>query len=99
MIKETLSGKHYKRELKFMLDNELSAVFLVRMIYESCHVFDVGFSTNASAYCLLAKQEIGKQLMNTLKQIDIEKFNKAEKTYLKIVKDSAEKQKKENENV
>lgn len=79
-----------------MLSNQLSAVFLVRMIYETCHVFDIGYQHNAGAYSLLAKQEIGKTLMNIAKEIDIDAFNKAEKDYLSIIERSRNEKEKEN---
>ena len=58
----------------------------------------LGFEPNETAYCLLAKQDVGKVLMNFAKKIDLEKFNLAEKEYNQMIKTSLQKSKEENNN-
>lgn len=91
-LNQTFNAKHYEKEMKFMLDNPLSRIFLFRLITESCHTFDIGFAHNASAYSLLAKQDIGKVLMLFAKEIDLDKFNQAEKEYYQMIKTSQQQQ-------
>lgn len=83
----------YEEEMRAMLATPKTRRFLFRLITEACHVFDVGFQTNAGAYCLMAKQDVGKTLMNFAKKIDLDKFNQAEKEYNQAIKNSRQKQK------
>lgn len=87
---------HLDREIKFILGSPLGRVFLWRLIYEICHTFDSEFQTNASAYVLLGKQQIGKRLLNALRAVNMEKTQLAEREYFELLEH--EKQQKENEN-
>ena len=62
-MKESPSQAHYRNALTRMLSEPDLRILLWRIIVEDCKVFEEGFSLNASAYCLLAKQEIGKRLL------------------------------------
>ena len=68
-----------------MLDSRTLRVFLWRLIVEDCKVFQEDFPTNASAYCLLAKQEIGKRLLADAKAIDPDAVFAAEREYMDLM--------------
>ena len=95
--KLTINGEHYRQEIKFMLKHKPGRIFLMRLITEGCHVFDVGFETNASAYALLSVQDLGKKLMNVAKEIDFEKFQLAEREYRELIDQSRQEQKKQED--
>jgi len=86
---KTLNAKSCENEIRFMLDDKRGRLFLWRLIVEACHVFDVGFQHNAAAYSLLAKQDIGKILLNAAREIDLEKIQLAEREYHKLLEESA----------
>ena len=73
--------QHYEDELRAMLSSPMTRIFLWRFIVEDCKVFTTDFALNASAYTLLAKQEIGKLLLADLKAIDPDMVFQAEKEY------------------
>jgi hypothetical protein len=75
------SQQHYDNALREVLSKSSLRVLLWRIIVEDCKVFVEDFPMNASAYCLLAKQEIGKRLLADLKARDIEAVHKAEQEY------------------
>lgn len=77
----THSQRHYDAALRKILSDEMLRIFLWRLIEEDCRVFQEGFPTNASAYCLLARQEIGKRLLADAKMRDPEAVFKAEQEY------------------
>ena len=77
----TPSQQHYDNALREVLSKSSLRVLLWRIIVEDCKVFVEDFPMNASAYCLLAKQEIGKRLLADLKVRDIEAVHKAEQEY------------------
>jgi hypothetical protein len=64
-----------------MLGDEDLRVFLWRLIVEDCRVFQEDFPTNASAYSLLAKQEIGKRILADAKLRNPEAVFRAEQEY------------------
>jgi len=76
-----MNQMHYKDELRTMLGSPVTRIFLWRLIVEDCHVFDVDFAFNASAYALLAKQSIGKRLLEDMKEISPELTLQAEMEY------------------
>lgn len=78
---ESPSQQHYRNALSCILANPLTRVFLWRLIVEDCKVFEEGFPMNASAYCLLAKQEIGKRLLADAKAVNPENVFRAEQEY------------------
>ena len=78
---KTLNQMHYEEEIRTMLGNPVTRVFLWRFIVEDCHVFDTDAPLNASAYALLAKQSIGKRLLADMKAISPELTFQAEKEY------------------
>lgn len=81
MMTESPSQQHYRNALVAMLNNPLTRVFLWRIIVEDCKVFEEGFPMNAAAYCLLAKQEIGKRLLADAKRVNPEALLRAEQEY------------------
>lgn len=81
MMRESPSQQHYRNALAVMLGNPATRVLLWRIIVEDCKVFEEGFAMNASAYCLLAKQEIGKRLLADAKRVDPDLVAAAEKEY------------------
>lgn len=93
----TPSQQHYDEALRTILHDETLRIFLWRLIEEDCRVFQEGFPTNASAYCLLAKQEIGKRLLADAKMRDPEAVFKAEKEYQELMaRDQAVKSTQDN---
>ena len=80
-MKESPSQAHYRNALTRMLSEPDLRILLWRIIVEDCKVFEEGFSLNASAYCLLAKQEIGKRLLADAKRVDADRVAEAEKEY------------------
>lgn len=75
------SQQQYHDALEDALSRTLTRVLLWRIIVEDCKVFEESFPMNAAAYCLLAKQEIGKRLLADLKAVDPEAVHKAEQEY------------------
>lgn len=86
---------HLDREIRFLLEHREGRVLLWRLVVELCHVFDSGYPHNAAAYSLLAKQEIGKLLLNLCREIDLEKTQQAEREYWELL-EKERKQRKEN---
>lgn len=78
---ESLNVQHYREELEMILKSPVLRVFFWRLIADECRVFQSGFALNASAYALLAKQEIGKRLLEDAKQVNAEAVFLAEKEY------------------
>lgn len=78
------SQQHYTNALEIMLSNPALRVFLWRLIVEDCKVFEEGFPMNAQAYCLLAKQEIGKRLLADAKAVSPDLVFQAEKEYKEL---------------
>ena len=77
----THSQKHYDEALRKILSDSTLRVFLWRVIVEDCKVFQEDFPTSDQAYCLLAKQEIGKRLLFDAKLRNPEAVFQAEKEY------------------
>lgn len=92
----SLNAQHYCEELALLLRSPVLRVFFWRLIVEDCRVFQSDFSLNASAYALLAKQEIGKRLLADAKQIDPEAVFLAEKEYGELQSQSLELTGKQN---
>ena len=82
----TPSQWHYRAALSRLLANKTLRIFLWRLIVEDCRVFQEDFPMNASAYSLLAKQEIGKRLLADAKAIDPNAVFAAEQEYLDLMK-------------
>lgn len=82
---ESPSQKHYREALAAMLENRLTRILLWRIIVEDCKVFEESFPMNASAYCLLAKQEIGKRLLADAKAVSPERVYEAEQEYRQLM--------------
>ena len=76
-----LNKQHYQDEIRVMLNSSVTRIFLWRLIVEDCKVFEADFAMNASAYALLAKQEIGKRLLEDMKRISPELTFQAETEY------------------
>ena len=77
----TISQQQYHDALEEMLRSTNLRVLLWRIIVEDCKVFEESFPMNASAYCLLAKQEIGKRLLTDAKAVNFEAVQRAEQEY------------------
>ena len=78
---DSLNVQHYREELEAVLKSPVLRVFFWRLIVEDCRVFQSDFSLNASAYALLAKQEIGKRLLEDAKRINPKAVFLAEAEY------------------
>ncbi len=76
-----LNKQHYQDEIRVMLNSSVTRIFLWRLIVEDCKVFEADFAMNASAYALLAKQEIGKRLLEDMKRVSPELTFQAEAEY------------------
>lgn len=96
MTKLSPSQQHYINSLEIMLNNPALRVFLWRLIVEDCKVFDEGFPMNVQAYCLLAKQDIGKRLLADAKAVSLDLIFQAEKEYKELMELNA-KQNQEGE--
>lgn len=86
---ESLNIQHYRDELGTILASPVLRVFFWRLIADECRVFQSGFALNASAYALLAKQEIGKRLLEDAKRVNPEAVHLAEKEYEELQRQSA----------
>lgn len=69
---------------KILADRDLR-IFLWSIIDQDCHVFQPEFPMNAQAYCLLAKQEIGKRLLADAKAVNPSAVMLAETEYNELV--------------
>lgn len=81
---------HYESEIRELLSSRTLRIFFWRLIVEECRVFQSDFTFNASAYALLAKQEIGKRLLADAKAIHPEGVIQAEKDYNQFITEMAE---------
>ena len=97
MMRESPSQQHYRTALLAMLENPLTRVLLWRIIAEDCKVFEESFALNASAYCLLAKQEIGKRLLADAKRVSPDLVVKAENEYNLLMEQNTRYLTEENE--
>jgi hypothetical protein len=88
-----INQKHYDEELRQILSTTTTRIFFWRIITEDCRLFEDGYQHNATAYSLLARQEIGKHLLNDAKRISPENVFKAEQEYNALM----EQYKKQNE--
>ena len=86
---ESPNAKHYAAELQAALESPMMRVFLWRLIVEDCRVFQGEFPLNASAYTLLAKQEIGKRLLADLKATNPALVYQAEQEYNELMRQNA----------
>lgn len=89
---------HWDRSLAKMLSDADLRIFLMRLIKEDCQIDRESFSTNAETYCLLAKQQIGKRLLRSMKSVDADLTCLAEKEYDALILSAYEKIQKELEN-
>lgn len=87
-----LLATHLDRELEFLLAHREGRILLYRLVVELCHVFDVEYPHNAAAYSLLAKQEIGKKLLNACREVNPVQTQLAEREYWQLVEDSKKQQ-------
>lgn len=62
--------QQYNTSIAKLLSDRDLRIFLWNLIVQDCRVFQPDFPMNASAYCLLAKQEIGKRLLADAKRIN-----------------------------
>ena len=83
-----LNQRHRRRELEFLLSTVEGRVFLWRTLEEDCKLLQEDFALNASAYCLLAKQEIGKRLLAEAKEVDPSAVYRAEQEYRELMRRS-----------
>lgn len=71
----------YKEAMRKILSDRDLRIFLWSLIKEDCKVFQAEFPMNAQAYCLLAKQEIGKRLLEDAKRVNPSALLLAETEY------------------
>lgn len=83
MIDETLKPnvQQYNASIAKLLSDRDLRIFLWNLIVQDCRVFQPEFPMNAQAYCLLAKQEIGKRLLADAKRINPQAVMLAEAEY------------------
>lgn len=60
----------YRTAMSKLLNDRDLRILLWSIIEQDCRVFQPEFPMNASAYCLLAKQEIGKRLLADAKALN-----------------------------
>lgn len=60
----------YRTAMSKILNDRDLRILLWSIIEQDCRVFQPEFPMNASAYCLLAKQEIGKRLLADAKALN-----------------------------
>jgi hypothetical protein len=85
----TYNQRQYRESLtKLLGDRELRILFW-RIICEDCKVFQEDFPMNATAYSLLAKQEIGKRLLADAKTVNAAAVFMAESEYNEMMEQSA----------
>lgn len=60
----------YQEAMRKILSDRDLRIFLWSLIEQDCRVFQPDFPMNAQAYCLLAKQEIGKRLLDDAKRVN-----------------------------
>lgn len=82
------SALRYRAAMEKLLGDPDLRVFLWGLIAADCHVFETAFPLNAGAYCLLAKQEVGKRLLADIKAVDAEKMLLAEREYWEMLKEN-----------
>jgi hypothetical protein len=75
------NSEQYTESLRKVLSDRDLRILIWRLIVEDCKVFQEEFPLNASAYTLLAKQEIGKRLLADLKSVNRDLVLTAEKDY------------------
>jgi hypothetical protein len=73
---------------KILADKDLR-IFLWSLVVQDCRVFQPEFPMNASAYCLLAKQEIGKRLLADAKAVNPTALILAEAEYSELQEQTA----------
>lgn len=79
------NSDQFNESLRKVLNDKDLRILAWRLIVEDCKVFQVDYPMNASAYSLLAKQELGKRLLEDLKRIDIGLVHQAEKDYHELM--------------
>lgn len=82
------SQVHYASALGKMLRDRELRVFLWRLLVEDCKLEEEYFPMNAAAYCLLAKQEIGKRLLHDAKAVDLKRVHQAEQEYQELLRET-----------
>lgn len=73
------------RAIEYMLKTREGRIFFWQTLVEDCGIFQEDFALNASAYCLLAGQKIGKRLLAEAKAVDASAVFKAEQEYNELV--------------
>lgn len=81
MIERSPGSEHYWNTLERILGDSALRIFLWRILVEDCKILQEDFPVNAQAYCLLAKQEIGKRLLADAKRVNAHAVLAAEKEY------------------
>lgn len=77
--------RQYREAMAKILSDRDLRIFLWSIIEQDCRVFQIEFPMNAQAYCLLAKQEIGKRLLADAKDINPSAVMLAEAEYNELV--------------
>lgn len=72
------------RALRKALNDSDLRIFLWDLIETDCGAFERSYGHNATAYSLLARQQIGKMLLVELKDLDLEQVFQAEREYRQL---------------
>lgn len=67
------------REIKMMLETPTGRSFLMRMLYELFHIYDIGFPH-------MDLRDAGLKLRNLIASIDMDKLQLAEREYREALK-------------
>ena len=84
----SVNSDQFNESLRKVLNDKDLRILAWRLIVEDCKVFQVDYPMNASAYSLLAKQELGKRLLEDLRRIDLNLVHQAEKDYHELMANS-----------
>lgn len=85
MMQESPSQAQYRNAIATAMESPAIRLLLWRFVVEDCKVFESGFELNARAYALLAKQEIGKRLLEDMKNYSLELTHRAEQEYMDLM--------------
>lgn len=85
-----------ERALRKALNDEDLRIFLWDLVETDCLAFVRGYAHNATAYSLLAKQQIGKELLAEMKAADLRQVFRAETEYRQLVERNNEARRMKN---
>lgn len=85
-----------ERAMRKALNDSDLRIFLWDHIETDCLAFARGYAHNATAYSMLAKQQVGKELLADLKAVDLRQVFRAEAEYRQLVEQNNEARRTEN---